>query len=60
MALKIKPEIWDAMGSPFWAKHTNDSMFINDLSKSCQYNILEINDNMFMSRLSLDNRYYNV
>jgi len=48
----------DAMSSPFWAEHMNDSIFIKDWSKWRQYNImLEIKDDMFVSSLSLDYRY---
>ena len=27
---KVKTEMWDAMKSPFWAKHINDNMFIEN------------------------------
>ena len=32
-ASKMKPELWDAMRSPFRAKSINDSMFMEDFSK---------------------------
>ena len=36
--------MWDAMRSPFRAKQSNNGMFIEDLSRWCQYNIrLDIN-----------------
>jgi hypothetical protein len=29
---EVKPEMWDTMRSQFQAKHTNDNMFIEDIS----------------------------
>ena len=55
-ASKAEPEIQDSMRIPFWAKHFNDSMFMEDLSRLCQlrqYNI-EINNDMFVSCSLLD------
>ena len=50
--LLTKPQMWDAMRSPFKANHRKDSMFIMAISKWLQYNfVLEINNNMFVSRL---------
>jgi len=55
IATTVKPEMWVVMRSPFKVKHINDGMFIQDLSKWPQYNVmLEINDNMFVSGLSFD------
>jgi hypothetical protein len=45
----------------FFIINNSNSMFIEDLSKWRQYYImLEINDDILGSRLSLDNRYYHV
>jgi len=39
VASRAKSEIWDAMRSPFRAKHINDSMFIEDLIMWRHYGI---------------------
>jgi len=59
---KVKPEMWDAMRSPFRAKHMSDNMFIEDLVRWHQWHhyniILDNSDTMVLSGYLLDNRYY--
>ena len=51
--------MWDVKRSPYQAKQSNDSVFIEDLIIMWgQYDMTLVNsDNMFVSLLSLDNRY---
>lgn len=59
---KVKSKMWDEMRSPFRAKRINDSMFMDDFNNDvCDVYItsrLLHNDNMFVSHLCPDNRYY--